>query len=108
MNENFKMFDWLDIIKQLKSKGLTHKEIADKIGFSKSKVDDHSSLLKNIFANVLDFAKNHQKDRASGKLANASFNFTEGWFRSSGLYDLNPLHQLGALRWFMFNNVKQG
>jgi DNA modification methylase len=95
------LFDWLDIIKQLKSKGLTQQEIGDKIGWSRSKVGDYQRILNETVAKVLDFCKDHQKDRETKKVSDATFDFTEGWFRSSGLYDLNPLHQLGALRWFI-------
>jgi len=31
------------------------------------------------------------KGRADKKSANAEFDFTEGWFRTSGLYDLQPV-----------------
>jgi len=38
---------------------------------------------------IIDFAKEFQIDRVSKKDTNVSFDFTEGWFRNSGLYDLN-------------------
>lgn len=45
-------------------------------------------LLDNIDTQLLDKAKLLQEGRVSEKDTNVSFNFTEGWFRNSGLYDL--------------------
>jgi len=53
-------------------------------------------------ANILDLCKLHQDGRAPKKGANAPFDFTEGWFRTSGLYDLNPFYQMDCLRNFIF------
>lgn len=83
------LFDWLSIIQKLKDDGLTHKEIGEKIGWSESKVDQYSALLKNILTQVLDFAKKYQIDRVSEELTNVSFDFTEGWFRNSGFFRLD-------------------
>jgi ParB-like chromosome segregation protein Spo0J len=55
----------------------TQEEIGNKIGWSRSKVADYSKLLNEIVAQVLDIARKHQKDRATKKVANATFNFTE-------------------------------
>lgn len=38
---------------------------------------------------VLDLAKERQTGRVTDNVTDATFNFTEGWFRSSGLYDIN-------------------
>jgi len=67
--------------------GLTQAEMAEKLGkdWSRSKVADHTSLLNNVVAEVLEIAKSHQEGRATGDVASETF--TEFWFRKSGLYD---------------------
>jgi DNA-binding transcriptional MerR regulator len=85
------LFDWLDIIKKLKNEGLTQKEIGVKIGWSSEKVMQYSALLGNILTRILDLCRQYQKGRVSEKLTGVSFDFTEGWFRTSGLYDLKPV-----------------
>ena len=45
-------------------------------------------LLSKIVAEVLDFSKLYQTGRATKKVAIATFDFTEGWFRNSGLYNI--------------------
>ena len=57
----------------IKDERLTQKEIGEKIGWSKSKVNQYSALLKNITYNVLDLAKKQQKGRVSEKLTSVSF-----------------------------------
>ena len=94
------LFDWLDIIARLKD-DYTQEEIGEKIGWSRSKVCDYSNLLNNIDAQVLDIARKHQKDRASKIDAHATFNFTEYWFRTSGIYDLNDDNQLKTIKSFI-------
>ena len=60
-------------------------------------------ILLNIDAQVLDIARKHQKDRASNNDEDSSFNFTEYWFRTSGIYDLNKDNQLKLMNWFIDN-----
>jgi hypothetical protein len=79
-------FDHLDYIEGLREDH-TQQEIADKMGWTRSTVADYGSLLKNVVAQVLEIAKTHEQGRATGDVATATF--TEGWFRTSGLYDLN-------------------
>ncbi len=95
------LFDWIDVIKKLKQENFTNKDIAEKIGWSETKVKDYSSLLKNIVAEVLKITKQYQNGRATEEVANASFNFTEGWFRNSGLYDIKPEYQLKLISNFI-------
>lgn len=104
------LFDTLDTIEYLQEEGLTQAEIADVLddGFeswSESKVKNHSSLL-NVVTEVLDMARRNQKGRVTGEVTNVTFNFTEGWFRNSGLYELdaewNDEHaQLHFMEWFV-------
>jgi DNA modification methylase len=84
------LFDWLDVITALKSAGVKSKDIALKIGWSAQKVSDYSNLTK-ISASVMELAKQYQSGRADGKYASADF--TEGWFRSSGICDIEEKYQ---------------
>lgn len=87
------LFDWLGVIETMKGEGKTQQEIADSIGMSRSKVNNYQLLTNEIDTNILERAKAHQKDRVSANDTNVSFSFTEGWFRNSGLYDLEPQYQ---------------
>jgi hypothetical protein len=105
------LFDWLGIIKALKAEGLTQEKIGEKIGWSTEKVKQHSALLTSIVTKVLQLALAHQQGRVTEEVTTVTFDFTEGWFRNSGLYELWPCYQYrvmaarvpGALRvrlWF--------
>ncbi len=87
------LFDWLDVVKSLKSEGLTQEKIGERIGWSRDKVQGSNELVTKVVANVLDLCRAHQKGRATDDVATATFDFTEGWFRTSGLYDLQPEYQ---------------
>ena len=43
-----------------------------------TKVKDYSALLSKV-APIIETSKSHQKGRATGEVANATFDFTEGW-----------------------------
>lgn len=95
------LFDWLNIIQKLKKEGLTQEEIGNKIGWSQRKVADYFQIIKNFSAENLEFCKNNQKGRALKNSALALFDFTEGWFRTSGLYDLQEQYQKRCLQEFI-------
>lgn len=95
------VFDWVDLISKMKSDGLTQAAIGDRIGWSESKTMQYSALLKNTLTDVLILAQTYQEGRVSDNLTNVSFNFTEGWFRNSGIYDLNEEHQMALMEWFL-------
>ena len=78
----------------------TQKEIGDKIGWNRNKLAGYIRLLNEIVADVLDLAKEHQKGRVTEIVANATYNFTEGWLRSVDIYDLNKENQLKFIKWF--------
>ena len=88
------MFDWLGVIQKQKETGKTQQEIGESIGWSREKVKDMVKLECSVGADVLKIAKEHQTGRAPNNGAIAPFNFTEGWFRNSGLYDLEPEYQV--------------
>jgi len=92
------LFDWLDIIKQLRNKNYTQEEIGKKIKWSRSKVNNYLMLLDKIDTNILNLAKTHQEGRVSKNDTMVSFNFTERWFRDSGLYDLCEDYQLRFMK----------
>jgi hypothetical protein len=78
---------------------LTQAEIGEKIGWTESKVKQYSALLNSIVTDVLGLAKKHQTGRVTEKVTNVTF--TEGWFRNSGFYDLQPEYQLRLMTWFV-------
>ena len=96
------LFDWLDIIGRLKD-DYTQEEIGEKIGWSRSKVNNYMLLLKEIDTTILELAKKHQTGRVSKIDTGVSINFTEYWFRTSGIYDLNKDNQLKFMNWFIDN-----
>jgi len=73
--------------------GLTQAEIGGRVGWSRKQVSDYAALIDKIAPQVLGLAKKHQGGRGAAN-APSGANFTEGWFRSSGLYDINEEHQL--------------
>jgi site-specific DNA-methyltransferase (adenine-specific) len=95
------LFDWLDIIKKLKDEDLTQEVIGEKIGKSVDMVQFHNKLLNNIPTEVLSLCKKAQEGRVGGETTFVGieinnetikirpFNFTEGWFRTSGLYNIS-------------------
>lgn len=82
------LWDRLDTIRQLKDHGMTQAEIGEVIGVGEGTVKQHSMLINRIVTPVLDSCKSQQKGRVTEEVTPVSFDFTEGWFRTSGLYDL--------------------
>jgi site-specific DNA-methyltransferase (adenine-specific) len=93
------LFDWLSVLGNLKRQGLKGVEVADKLGWSPQKVSDYSNVLEKISAQVLEMARCCQIGRADKKSALADF--TEGWFRDSGLYALCEKYQLRFMEGFI-------
>jgi len=66
------------------------------------KVRNHVTLRSRIVPKILLFAKTFQKGRGTQNVPNGTknelevntFDFTEGWFRNSGLYELNAENQM--------------
>jgi site-specific DNA-methyltransferase (adenine-specific) len=81
------LFDWLECIGKLKGEGFTQQQIGEKIGWSLDAVKKHSVLLSKV-PTILELCKEYQKGRGTDLVPNGTFDFTEGWFRLSGLYDL--------------------
>jgi site-specific DNA-methyltransferase (adenine-specific) len=101
------LFDWLDVIRQLREQGHTQAQIGERVGWSRERVKDHVIVLDKIGAQVLDLAKAHQEGRAPTNGASApTFPFSEGWFRSSGLYDLNEYYQVQFMDAFLFDKLR--
>ena len=99
------LFDWWDIIKKLKE-DFTHEEIGNIIGWSEAKVNQYSALINNILTPILNLAKEHQLGRVSDNLTIVSFDFSEGWFRTSGLYALNEKYQLNCIERFIADKCR--
>jgi len=49
----------------------------------------------------LSLAKKYQEGRGVKNTPSGVFDFTEGWFRNSGIYDLMPVDQMELMRWFV-------
>lgn len=73
--------------------GLTQAEIGDRIGWSREQIKNYVTILNNIGTQILDCARKHQDGRVPENGTIVPFNFTEGWFRNSGLYDLASKYQ---------------
>lgn len=98
------VFDWIEVIGNMKEEGYTQQEIADKIGWSRQKVNDYQTLINKVDAQLIESMKGIQKGRASSDDAIASF--TEGWFRNSGLYQLDGLYQEVLIEGFIADKCK--
>ncbi len=51
-----------------------------------------SFLMNKIVTQVLDACKQYQNGRVTVEVTPVTFDFTEGWFRTSGLYDLTAMY----------------
>jgi hypothetical protein len=78
----------------------TQSEIGEKLGWSESKVKNHSALLSKVVTGVLETARRHQEGRVTGEVTDVTFPFTEGWFRNSGIYELDDEWQRELIEWF--------
>jgi len=102
------LFDWLDVIARLQAEGLTQEKIGEIIGWSVDKVQKTVTLCSRIPPQILVLAKTFQKGRGgcfppNGGINDHSantFDFTEGWFRNSGLYELAEENQMVFMKWF--------
>jgi DNA modification methylase/transcriptional regulator with XRE-family HTH domain len=96
------LFDRLDTIRQLKEQGLIQAEIGEVIGISRKQIADYSNLINHVVPVVLNLCRNHQEGRGTLNVPSGTyFNFTEGWFRDSGLYDLCDEFQLRLINEFI-------
>lgn len=95
------LFDYLSIIDRLKKEGLTQDEIGKKINFSRSNISNYFLIINKIATDFLDQCKAIQKGRVAENATSVAFDFTEGWFRDSGIYDLTSTNQLNLLTQFM-------
>lgn len=95
------LFDRLDTIRSMKDEGYTQKEIGKLIGMSRGSVSQFILMQDKIATDILDLCKSHQKGRVAEDATNVTFNFTEGWFRTSGLYDINDKYQSRLMEAFI-------
>lgn len=87
------LFDVLYKIKKMKDEDKSIKDIASILGWTESLVKQYSALNSKVTP-ILDFCKLRQKGRVTEEVTHATFDFTEYWFRTSGLYDLTEEFQL--------------
>jgi hypothetical protein len=64
-------------------------EIGEKLGWSRSKVNNYTTVIDTVDTEVRKLARKHQEGRVSPDDTTVSFNFTEGWFRNSEIYELS-------------------
>ena len=96
------LFDWLDVIGRLRGEGLTQAEIGERIGWTREQVKHYIAVLNTIGTEVLNLARGHQEGRVPENGTTVpTTTFTEGWFRNSGFYDLQPEYQLRLMTWFV-------
>lgn len=95
------LFDRLQTIQALKNEGHTQQEIGDIIGVSRDIVQRYNYVIDKIVTNILILCKSHQEGRVTKNVTNVTFNFTEGWFRNSGLYELNEEYQTRVMNEFI-------
>jgi len=106
------LFDYLGYIDRLRDEH-TQAEIGEELGWSRSKVNNYTSLASEVDTGVLALARSHQEGRVSSD--DTAVSFSEYWFRTSDLYNLNregvdeyalpdednPRHaQMRVMRWF--------
>ena len=104
------LFDWLDLIAKLQDDGTTQEKIGERIGWSREKIKNHVTLRSRIGTEILILAKSFQSGRVPDFGTNVPKNersvtacdFTEWWFRTSGLYELE------ADRVYNVNSTKGG
>lgn len=65
----------------------------ERIGWGRDLVARYIMLLEKVVTQVLALAREHQKERVTKNVTAVIFNFTEGWFRNSGLCDLCEKYQ---------------
>lgn len=99
------LFDWLDVIKKEREQGSTQQEIAKKIGWTLDTTKKYNTVF-NVVPEVLEKAKSRQKGRGTGNVPNGTFNFTVGWFRESGIYELKPEYQKQLMQRFIKDKCK--
>lgn len=85
------LFDWVELISKMRDEGYKGKDIAGRLNWSAQNVSNYNNVFTRISTQVLEKAKQHQKGRVDNK--STTVDFTEGWFRNSGLYDLNEKYQ---------------
>lgn len=95
------LFDWIDVVKQLREQNLTQEQIGEKIGWSRGKVSNYFLIIDKLATDILKITRQYQNGRVVDNATNVAFNFTEGWFRNSGLYDLNKHNQLKLMSNFI-------
>ncbi|MBU4300958.1 MAG: hypothetical protein KKB09_07125 [Nanoarchaeota archaeon] len=75
------VFDWLDIIKKMRTESITQEAIGKRIGWSREKVKNYNTLIEQIGTENLDLAKKHQLGRVPSIGTIVPIDFTEGGLR---------------------------
>jgi len=80
---------------------LTQEKIGEKMGWSEAQIKNYSMLANKIVPQCLEICKTLQCGLGTKKVPSVAFDFTEGWFRTSGLYGLNEKYQLECIQRFI-------
>ena len=89
------LFDMLYKIQKMKDEGLTQREISEILRWGKDNTSRYSILVEKISPKFLEKSKTVQINRCeTDSPRGEKFDFTEGWFRDSGLYGLDEEYQL--------------
>ncbi len=91
------VFDWCDIVRK-ESETMTQEETAKKLGISRQYVSQFATIVAKIPDSIIKICKSHQLNRGDQE---PLFEFTEGWFRNSGLYGLSEKRQGQFFEWFL-------
>lgn len=92
------VFDWLDMIKRMRTEAITQEAIGKRIGWSPKQVSDYNRILNSYSPEVLDIAKKHQKGRGKADSPNGEVDFTEGGLRELiGLNAANQYYVIGEI-----------
>jgi DNA-binding transcriptional MerR regulator len=85
------LFDWLDIIGNMKNEGYKLKKIGEMIGWSEDLLKRYSQLINKVSDETLKQLKNIQRESVTSKVTPVTF--SEWMLRDSGIYLLNKDYQ---------------
>jgi hypothetical protein len=71
-------FDYIDIIREMRSQGQTESKIAEFLSWSRDHVAKYVRLINKIAAPVLEYAKEHQQANLNPVACSSSFTSSSG------------------------------
>jgi site-specific DNA-methyltransferase (adenine-specific) len=95
------VFDKINTVSKLVEQGYTQEQIGGILLVSREVIKNINKLNNSIGTKIINLCKSHQNGRVPSNGTNVPFNFTEWWFRISGLYDLNEQYQIKTINEFI-------